>query len=98
MVSAIGGTMGLCIGFSFFHFCGFILNCLEQAIQKSKHGRSCASSSSINAIGESRSTLEQINEKLVHILESEIKFAGKMSTLETSIKNLETRMIQLEKK
>ena len=36
MISAIGGTMGLCIGFSFRECSSFILNCLEQTINRFK--------------------------------------------------------------
>ena len=39
MISAIGGTMGLCIGFSFTHFTSTSLNFVEQIVWKLKNYR-----------------------------------------------------------
>ena len=42
MIGAIGGTMGLCIGFSFMDCIGVFMNVIEKGIDKLKDGRSCA--------------------------------------------------------
>ena len=42
MIGAIGGTMGLCIGFSFMDCIGVVMNMIEKEIDKLKSGRSPA--------------------------------------------------------
>ena len=93
MISAIGGTLGLCIGFSFFDFCGFILSHLELGIEKFKRDRKVVSNPVIREV---RSSHEMINEKLKVISISIAKVGAKMSTLENNMETLQMKMIKLE--
>ena len=76
MISAIGGTLGLCIGFSFFDLCGFILSHLELGIEKFKRDRKIVSNP---VVGEVRSSPKTIHEKLEAISMSVAKVEEKMS-------------------
>ena len=95
MISAIGGTMGLCIGFSFFDFCCFILSFLEKGVQKIKTYREVSSNT---AILEVRSPSEQDKASLKNVLESLANLEGKMSSVENNIKALQIRVMENERK
>ena len=89
MISAIGGTLGLCIGFSFFDFCDLILRYSEKGVQKMKVGKNFVTTSVIREI---RSPLEIVQEKLETISESVADMEGKMSAMENSIKTLQIKL------
>ena len=95
MISAIGGTLGLCIGFSFFDFCDLILRYSEKGVQKMKVGRKVVTTSVIREI---RSPLEIVQEKLETISESVADMEGKMSAMENSIKTLQIKVMPHETK
>ena len=82
-ISAIGGTFGLCIGFSFFDVCDFMLGYLEQGVGKMKVGRREVAKTANRKV---ESPVETINEKL----------EWKMSILEHEIKTLQIKVTQLE--
>ena len=94
MISAVGGTMGLCIGFSFFDFCGFILSYLEKGMEKSKGGKEVKRNVTTNF----RTPVEPAYSKLETLFESVTKIERKIVSMDNNIKTLQDRMLQFETK
>ena len=94
MISAVGGTMGLCIGFSFFDFCGFILGYLEKGMEKFKRGKVVKRNTTTNV----RTPVETANSKLETLFESVTKIERKILSMDNNIKTLQNRMLQFETK
>ena len=91
MISAVGGTMGLCIGFSFNDFCCFILKYLELGVYSIQRKSQVVNKRTFNIAGQSpvESSGIAIETKLTAILELQAKF-------ETSLSNLQKRVGKLE--
>ena len=68
MVSAIGGTLGLCIGFSFSDLASFLFKMIEACIQRLKVGEST------NDIMSGPITNEDIMNSLLKLKERQEKF------------------------
>ena len=96
MIGAIGGTLGLCIGFSFFDSCGFIISYLEQGFEKLslKKGKKVVPSTIVREVRPSYQTI--INGKLEAISESVAKIEVKFSAMENEMRAFQTRLMQLE--
>ena len=91
MISAVGGTMGLCIGFSFNDFCCFILKYFELGVYSIQRKSQVVNKRTFNIVGQSpvESSGIAIETKLTAILESQAEF-------ETSLSNLQKRVGKLE--
>ena len=96
MIGAIGGTLGLFIGFSFFDSCGFIISYLEQGFEKlsRKRDKKVVPSTIVREVSPSYQTI--INGKLEAISESVAKIEVKLSAMENEMRAFQTRLMQLE--
>ena len=93
MIGAIGGTLGLCIGFSFFDSCGLIISYLEQGFEKlwTKRGKRVVPSTIVREV---RPSYQIINEKLEAISESVAKIEVKFSAMENKMRAFQIRLMQ----
>ena len=83
LISAIGGTMGLCIGFSFTHFTSATLKLLEQVVTKSQNDRKTiqTKTSQVN------SQTNLAHDKFIKQLEEQKKINAKLQKEIASIKD-----------
>ena len=95
LISAIGGTLGLCIGFSFFDFFGFLLRYLEHGIEKFSE---CNTISSNTAIRKVNGSVQPIDNNLEMISRSLTKMERKVSAIEYNVQALQIKVRRLETK
>ena len=89
LISAIGGTMGLCIGFSFTHFTGTALTLIAKIVEKFQNDRNSKSSKHI----QDRSEVDLGQRKLKLKFQDQEKINSK---LENEIANLTQSYLQLQ--
>ena len=95
MIGAIGGTLGLCIGFSFNDVCNFLLNHLELGIGRWQNGYQVSQRKiMIHQANNSFDTNRQPG-KFVNL---EARLDGLETNLQNRVKELEKRMLELEQK
>ena len=95
LISAVGGTLGLCIGFSFNDICSFILDSLEKGLERVSHKSTVANGSIDAQEGRSQigASVPSFETKLNKVLESQARLGAK---LELSISDLNSRVCKLE--
>ena len=91
MISAVGGTLGLCIGFSFNDICSFILNSLEKGLERVSNNCTVANGSIEVREGKSQIevSVQSMETKLNRVLESQAKFELSLSMLQSKFCELE---------
>ena len=83
MIGSIGGTLGLCIGFSYTNTISYLLGYLKNTIKKCQG----------NSHDQDLQVIAPMNQATVN----EISMLEKMSVIENLCKNMEKRLINLEK-
>ena len=104
MISAIGGTMGLCIGISFYNVCGVLLGFLEHVIDWVKGNKDSSAllfrKSSKVTQHEDIQSLVKIKKELFEALSKEISVEVPREVskeLSKEFSNIKTKIIVLEK-
>ena len=90
MVSAIGGTLGLCIGFSFSDLASFLFKMIEACIQRSKVDEST------NDIMSGPITNEDIMNSLLKLKERQEKFETETKAMFKESKCCKLNKIQIK--
>ena len=96
MIGAIGGTLGLCIGFSFNDVCNFLLNHLESGISSCQNGNK-VSQRKIMIQQASRNSFDT-NRHPGQFVNLEARLDGLETNLQNRVEELEKRMLEAEQK
>ena len=95
MIGAIGGTLGLCIGFSFNDVCNFLLNHLESGIGSCQNGNKLSQREIM--IQQARNSFDT-NRQPGQFVNLETRLDGLETNLQNRVEELEKRMLEVEQK
>ena len=95
MIGAIGGTLGLCIGFSFNDACNFLLNHLESGISSCQNGNKVSQREIM--IQQARNSFDT-NRHPGQFVNLEARLDGLETNLQNRVEELEKRVLEVEQK
>ena len=95
MIAAIGGSLGLCICFSFNDVCNFLLNHLELGIGRWQNGNNVSQRKIM--IHQARKSCDT-NGQPGRFVNLESRLDGLETNLQNRVNELEKRMLEMEQK